>query len=42
MGYKFEPGLAQILSLNDYNFEILITYNYKIFISGRTNTNQKN
>ncbi len=34
-------GFAQTLSLNDNHLEILLTYNYKTFTSGRTNTNKR-
>ena len=41
MVYKFEPWLAQKLSLNDNHLEILLTYNYTIFISSRSNRNKR-
>ena len=41
MGYKLGLGLAQTLSLNDNHLEILLTYNYKTFTSGRTNRNKR-
>ena len=34
-------SLAQTLSLNDNHLEILLTYNYKTFTSGRTNRNKR-
>ena len=41
MDYKFGHELAQTLSLNDNHLEILLTYNYKTFTSGRTNRNKR-
>ena len=41
MGEKFELGLAQTLFLDDNHLEILLTYNYKTFTSGRTNRNKR-
>ena len=41
MDYKFGYELAQTLSLNDNHLEILLTYNYKTFTSGRTNRNKR-
>ena len=41
MDYKLGYELAQTLSLNDNHLEILLTYNYKTFTSGRTNRNKR-
>ena len=41
MVYKFELWLGQTLSLNYNHLEILLTYNYTIFISSRSNRNKR-